>query len=214
MTPGFDLEFERRRGQLHRRRKRGLAGRVQRVDRVHDRCGRVPDRLEVELDIALVVRPGPVGDEPDLAELGGLRQHLRQSDADLVDARLVAEQALDRIAGHGPRRIEDDHRVLGAVLPGLVVLLRGRRAGEERDQHEGNWGQAARELAHAPSLAQNASRRASRRGHLSVIANPLKSALAIRPTWRPSSSRTAPLVLVSTMARTPAPRASPAPAAA
>ena len=47
-----------------------------------------------------------------------------------------------------------------------------------------------------------------------VIARPLRSAFAISPTCRPESSRTAPCWLVSTIARTPAPTASPAPAAA
>ena len=47
-----------------------------------------------------------------------------------------------------------------------------------------------------------------------VIANPLKSAFAISPTCRPESSRMAPFWLVSTIARTPRPTASPAPAAA
>jgi hypothetical protein len=47
-----------------------------------------------------------------------------------------------------------------------------------------------------------------------VIASPLRSAFAISPTCRPESSRMAPFWLVSTIARTPPPTASPAPAAA
>ena len=51
-------------------------------------------------------------------------------------------------------------------------------------------------------------------GYFIVIASPLRSAFAISPTCRPESSRTAPFWLVSTIARTPPPTASPAPAAA
>src|SRR5262245_1728047 len=50
--------------------------------------------------------------------------------------------------------------------------------------------------------------------YFTVIASPLRSAFAISPTCRPESSRTAPFWLVSTIARTPAPTARPAPAAA
>ena len=50
--------------------------------------------------------------------------------------------------------------------------------------------------------------------YLIVIASPLRSAFAISPTCRPDSSRIAPFWLVSTIARTPPPSASPAPAAA
>ena len=46
-----------------------------------------------------------------------------------------------------------------------------------------------------------------------VIANPLRSSFAISPTCWPDSSSTAPFWLVSTIARAPAPTASPAPAA-
>src|SRR4051812_23424838 len=46
-----------------------------------------------------------------------------------------------------------------------------------------------------------------------VIANPLRSAFAINPVWRPDSSSTAPFWLLSTMARAPRPTARPAPAA-
>ncbi len=56
--------------------------------------------------------------------------------------------------------------------------------------------------------------RASPQRYFTVIASPLRSAFAISPTCRPESSRTAPFWLVSTMARTPAPTAMPAPAAA
>jgi hypothetical protein len=49
--------------------------------------------------------------------------------------------------------------------------------------------------------------------YLIVIASPLRSALAIRPTCWPVSSSTAPFWLVSTIARAPRPTASPAPAA-
>jgi hypothetical protein len=47
-----------------------------------------------------------------------------------------------------------------------------------------------------------------------VIASPLRSRFAIRPTCLPLSSRIAPFWLVSRMPRTPAPNATPAPAAA
>jgi hypothetical protein len=51
------------------------------------------------------------------------------------------------------------------------------------------------------------------RSYLSVIASPLRSALAISPNCRPDNSSTAPFWFVSTMARAPPPTAMPAPAA-
>jgi hypothetical protein len=79
-----------------------------------------------------------------LAKFCDPRQHLGQGFADLVDARYVAEEALDGIAGHGPRRIEDDHGVLGAGYPRVVVRrLRSWRASQERDKRECNRTHAA-----------------------------------------------------------------------
>jgi hypothetical protein len=49
--------------------------------------------------------------------------------------------------------------------------------------------------------------------YFNVIASPLRSTLAINPTWRPDNSSTAPFWLVSTIARAPPPTARPAPAA-
>ncbi len=120
----------------HRCHKRRLPGRIDRVHCAHDALGRVRDRREVERDIALPIGPGAVSDEPDLAKFCDPRQHLRQGFADLVDARDVAEQALDGIAGHRPRRIEDDHRILRAWNPIFVRRLRSRRSGEECERRE------------------------------------------------------------------------------
>jgi hypothetical protein len=47
--------------------------------------------------------------------------------------------------------------------------------------------------------------------YLSEIANPLKSALAINPTWRPDSLSPAPFSFCNTMVRPPTPNAAPAP---
>ena len=63
-------------------------------------------------------------------------------------------------------------------------------------------------LQNCPRCAQSAP------NYFIVIASPLRSAFAISPTCRPESSRMAPFWLVSTIARTPPPTASPAPAAA
>ena len=63
-------------------------------------------------------------------------------------------------------------------------------------------------LQNCPRWAQSAP------NYFIVIASPLRSAFAISPTCRPESSRMAPFWLVSTIARTPPPTASPAPAAA
>ena len=52
------------------------------------------------------------------------------------------------------------------------------------------------------------------RYYFSVIASPLRSRFAISPSCLPLNSRIAPFWLVSTMPRTPAPNATPAPAAA
>jgi hypothetical protein len=72
-------------------------------------------------------------------------------------------------------------------------------------RHQRSAGRRARrnsDSAHPPILR-----------YLTVIASPLKSALAISPNCRPDNSSTAPFWLVSTMARAPPPTAMPAPAA-
>ena len=57
-------------GVLHRGGERGLAGGVERIHLLHDEPGRVLGGLEIELDIALLIGPGPVGDEPDAPARG------------------------------------------------------------------------------------------------------------------------------------------------
>jgi hypothetical protein len=86
-----------------------------------------------------------------------------------------------------------------ALLPGMTNLLERKKR--------------------APTLASAFPPHAFRGGgidatYLNVIANPLRSAFANKPTSVPESSSTAPFWLVSTIARAPPPTASPAPAAA
>jgi hypothetical protein len=61
-----------------------------------------------------------------------------------------------------------------------------------------------------PTAAQ---RRLHRVAYLSVMASPLRSTFASKPTCLPVSSSTAPFWFVSTIPRAPVPTASPAPAA-
>ena len=95
--------------------------------------GRVLGWLKVQLDIALLIGPRAVADEPNAPAAGDGGEHGRERPAHLVDARDDGGDSLIDVAGHRARRIEHDHRVLVARI--ALVLLRGARgtiAGEAR----------------------------------------------------------------------------------
>jgi hypothetical protein len=82
--------------------------------------------------------------------------------------------------------------------PGRVACLLNVRAASMASAHCG------------PTAAQ---RRLHRVAYFSVMASPLRSTFASKPTCLPVSSSTAPFWFVSTIPRAPVPTASPAPAA-
>src|SRR4029079_4176053 len=77
----FLFEVEHLGRLLYGRSERCLARRHSRVDRAHDGLGSPWRRWELDLDVALVVRPRPVGDETDSPELRDARQDLSQGRA-------------------------------------------------------------------------------------------------------------------------------------
>src|SRR5262245_27786738 len=83
---GLGAEIEHLGGSRHRRGQRGLAGRRERLDRIHDALSRIRFGLQIETDVALIPHAGPVGDEPDAAMPGDARQDLCERGAHLVDA--------------------------------------------------------------------------------------------------------------------------------
>src|SRR5262245_10750042 len=138
--------------------------------------------------------------------------HHRHHDtaADRVVARFVAHAA-------GLRRGAALHRGRRRVAAVLRVCVRRRLGGP-------GAGDAGSQNEAAPILRETPGGRPSGRGrrdslsvaraYLSAIVMPLRSRLAIRPTWRPESRSTAPFGLRSTMTRAPPTTATPAPPAA
>ena len=99
---------------LHPRGQGRAAGRRQRIHHRHDGgCG-VGRGLEVEADIALLVRARTVSNEPYAAELRGGRQDGAKRGPRLVDPGDRRCDAEAHGPGHRPRRIEYDHGVLVA----------------------------------------------------------------------------------------------------
>jgi hypothetical protein len=73
ITPGFGTEVERLRRLFDALCERRLPRRNEGVHGAHHREGRVGCWLEIEFDVALVVRPRPIGHEAHTAKFGGVR---------------------------------------------------------------------------------------------------------------------------------------------
>jgi hypothetical protein len=74
-------------GPLYGRRQRRLARRVQSVHHLHDEPRRIRRRFESELDVALLVGPWTISNEPHAAEAGNGWEHLGERGPHFVDAR-------------------------------------------------------------------------------------------------------------------------------
>ncbi|MGY4349392.1 hypothetical protein ACVWXM_005885 [Bradyrhizobium sp. GM7.3] len=101
--------------------------------------------------------------------------------------------------------------VTAATLPSNSLAMGSPSCRGHWDREYSDPGRNCREEMVGAALAPHFPLR--HRPYRSVIASPLRSAFAIRPTCVPDSSSTAPFWLVSTIARAPRPTAMPAPAA-
>ena len=85
---------------LHRRGQGRAATRRESVHRAHDESPGVRGRLEIEVDVALLVRPRTVSDEADAAKFRGARQNLRQRVPRFVNPWDGSRDTLSDVPGH------------------------------------------------------------------------------------------------------------------
>ncbi len=123
----------------------------------------------------------------------------------------VARQATRQAphAGRGGRRAEASQAQARPATPAAPETVAGRAAAACRLRSSPCGNDAGHGWHHAGRRPQ---RRCSE-PYLSVIASPLKSAFASKPTCLPLNSSTAPFWFLSTIARAPRPTANPTPAA-
>ena len=110
-------------------------------------------------------------------------------------------------AGRRGRRAEAAQAQARPATPAAPETCAGRAAAACR------LSRAAQSMPAADGSATVRSQWAAASRYLSVIASPLKSAFASKPTCLPLNSRMAPFWFLSTMARAPRPTARPTPAA-
>ena len=120
------LIVEHRCSLLHRLRQGRAAPRRQSVHRAHDDGPGIRSGLEIEVDVALLVRPWAISDEADAAKFRGARQNLSKRVPGFVNPWDGGPDTLSHIPGHRARRIEHDHGVL--VTGGHFRLRRDARA--------------------------------------------------------------------------------------
>ena len=85
---------------LHRRGQGRAATRRESVHGLHDDGPGIGSGLEIEVDVALLVRPRTVGDEADAAKFRGARQNLSQRVPRFVNPRDGGRDTLSHVPGH------------------------------------------------------------------------------------------------------------------
>jgi hypothetical protein len=85
---------------LHRRGQGRAATRRESVHRAHDYGPGIGGGLEIEVDVALLVRPRTIGDEADAAKFRGARQNLSQRVPRFVNPWDGGRDTLSDIPGH------------------------------------------------------------------------------------------------------------------
>ncbi len=85
---------------LHRRGHGRAATRRESVHRAHDDGPGIGSGFEIEVDVALLVRPRTIGDEPDAAKFRGARQYLSQCVPRFVNPWDGGRDTLPDVPGH------------------------------------------------------------------------------------------------------------------